>query len=75
MRDLLGRMTLEEKVMQMVCINYASKDTLFTRYSSSPRLPPTPAAGPNPSSRAGNKKLMDKRINTEGHEKTRAKVT
>ncbi len=30
-RDLLGRMTLEEKVMQMVCINYARKDTLFTK--------------------------------------------
>ena len=31
MRDLLGRMTLEEKVMQMVGINYARKDTLFTK--------------------------------------------
>ena len=30
-RDLLGRMTLEEKVMQMVCINYDRKDTLFTK--------------------------------------------
>lgn len=30
-RDLLGRMTLEEKVMQMVCINYERKDTLFTK--------------------------------------------
>lgn len=30
-RDLLGRMTLKEKVMQMVCINYERKDTLFTK--------------------------------------------
>lgn len=30
-KDLLGRMTLEEKVMQMVCINYERKDTLFDK--------------------------------------------
>lgn len=30
-RDLLGRMPLEEKVMQMVCISYERKDTLFTK--------------------------------------------
>ena len=30
-KDLLGRMSLEEKVMQMVCINYERKDTLFTK--------------------------------------------